>query len=405
MLTKRLVDAATPRQTEYQLFDGEIPGLALRVHPNASKVYALFYRNSTGRKRTLTLGRHGAITPEQARRLAKERLAEVTRGADPAGERQRVRHAPDLAALVERYRAEHLAFKKPSTRTRAEGLLKRIVLPAIGKMKAEAVTRTDILALHRAHRETPVEANRAVTLLSGIFTWAEDEGLVLPEGNPCRRIKKHTERRRERYLSAQELARLGGALAQAERDASEPAAAILAIRLLLLTGCRKSEILGLRWEDVDLERSCLRLPDSKTGAKTVLLGAAALQLLAKAAQQGPWVCPGGRAGEPLKNLYKPWGRICKAAGLAGVRPHDLRHGYVSIGAVGGESLVVIGAIVGHSAAGMTERYAHLSDDPVRAAADRISSAIAAAMSGVDPAPVRMHPRTGGHAGPHDRRRR
>ena len=154
MLTKRLVNAATPRQTEYQLFDGEIPGLALRVHPNASKVYALFYRNSTGRKRTLTLGRHGAITPEQARRLAKDRLAEVTRGADPAGERQRVRHAPDLAALVERYRAEHLAFKKPSTRVRAEGLLKRIVLPAIGKMKAEAVTRTDILALHRAHRES-----------------------------------------------------------------------------------------------------------------------------------------------------------------------------------------------------------------------------------------------------------
>jgi len=395
VLTKRLVDAAAPRETEYQVYDGEIPGLALRVNPNSRKVYTLFYRTLSGRKRTLTLGVHGAITPEQARRLAKDRLAEVTRGGDPAGERQRSRHAPDLAALIERYRAEHLAFKKASTRTRAEGLLKRIILPTVGKMKAEAVTRPDILALHRAHRETPVEANRAVTLLSGIFTWAEDEGLVLPEGNPCRRIKKHTERRRDRYLSAQELARLGGALARAEQDGSEPAAAIRAIRLLLLTGCRKSEILGLRWEDVDLERSCLRLPDSKTGAKTVLLGAAALQLLAQVEQQGPWVCPGGRAGEPLKNLYKPWGRICKAAGVAGVRPHDLRHGYVSIGAVGGESLVVIGAIVGHSAAGMTERYAHLSDDPVRAAADRISSAIAAAMSGADPVPVRMHPGTRG----------
>ena len=398
VLTKRLVDAAAPRETEYQVYDGEIPGLALRVNPNSRKVYTLFYRTLSGRKRTLTLGVHGAITPEQARRLAKDRLAEVTQGGDPAGERQRSRHAPDLAALIERYRTEHLAFKKPSTRIRAEGLLKRIILPAVGKMKAEAVTRPDILALHRAHRETPVEANRAVTLLSGIFTWAEDGGLVLPEGNPCRRVKKHIERRRERYLSAQELARLGAALARAEREASEPAAAILAIRLLLLTGCRKSEILGLRWEDVDLERSCLRLPDSKTGAKTVLLGAAALQLLAEAAQQGPWVCPGGRAGEPLKNLYKPWGRICKAAGVAGVRPHDLRHGYVSIGAVGGESLVVIGAIVGHSAAGMTERYAHLSDDPVRAAADRISSAIAAAMSGGDLAPVRRHPGAGAGGG-------
>ncbi len=236
VLTKRLVDAAAPRETEYQVYDGEIPGLALRVNPNSRKVYTLFYRTLSGRKRTLTLGVHGAITPEQARRLAKDRLAEVTRGGDPAGERQRSRYAPDLAALIERYRAEHLALKKASTRTRAEGLLKRIILPAVSKMKAEAVTRTDILALHRAHRETPVEANRAVTLLSGIFTWAEDEGLVLPDGNPCRRIKKHTERRRERYLSAQELARLGAALARAEKEGSEPATAILAIRLLLLTG-------------------------------------------------------------------------------------------------------------------------------------------------------------------------
>jgi integrase len=404
VLTKRLVTAAAPRATEYQIFDGEIPGLALRVHPNSQKIYALFYRTATGRKRTLTLGKHGALTPEQARRLAKERLAEVTRGGDPAGERQRVRHTPDLAALAERYREEHLAHKKASTRARAEGLLNRIILPALGKMKAEAVTRADVMALHRAHRETPVEANRAVTLLSGIFTWAEDEGMVLREGNPCRRIKKHPEHRRERYLSAQELARLGAALARAERDAGEPAAAILAIRLLLLTGCRKSEILGLRWENVDLERSCLRLPDSKTGAKTVLLGAAALQLLAEAKHEGPWVCPGGRAGEPLKNLYKPWGRICKAAGVAGVRPHDLRHSYVSIGAVGGESLVVVGAIVGHSAAGMTERYAHLSDDPVRAAADRISSTIAAAMSGAAPAPVRTYPGTRSGGGSRGRRR-
>jgi integrase len=204
--------------------------------------------------------------------------------------------------------------------------------------------------------------NRAVTLLSGIFTWAEDGGVILPKGNPCRRIKKHAERHRQRYLSAQELARLGAALARAKSAASEPPAAILAIRLLLLTGCRKSEITGLRWEDVDLERSCLRLPDSKTGAKTVLLGAPALQLLVEAERQGQWVCPGGRAGEPLKNIYKPWGRICKAAGVAGVRPHDLRHSYVSVATAGGESLVVVGAIVGHSSADMTERYSHFSDD-------------------------------------------
>jgi integrase len=390
VLTKRLVDGATPKETEYQIYDGEIPGLALRVNPNGRKVYTLFYRTLSGRKRTLTLGVHGALTPDQARRLGKDRLAEVTRGTDPAAERQRAKHAPHLAALIERYRAEHLADKKPSTRVRAEGLLKRIILPALGQMKAEEVTKPDVLAFHRAHRSTPVEANRALTLLSGIFTWAEDQGLVLRAGNPCRRIKKHPETRRERYLSAQELARLGAALSRAERDGSETAAAILAVRLLLLTGCRKSEILGLRWDDVDLDRRCLRLADSKTGAKTVLLGAPALQLLATAERRSPWVCPGGRrreGGEPLKNLYKPWGRLCKAAGIGGVRPHDLRHSYVSVGAGGGESLAIVGAIVGHSTTGMTERYAHLSDDPVRAAADRISSAIAAAMDGGETANV------------------
>jgi integrase len=395
VLSKRLVDAAVPRSTEYQVFDGEIPGLALRVSPKGRKVYALFYRTATGRKRTLTLGSHGALTPEQARRLAKDRLAGVTRGEDPAAERQRARHAPDIAALVERYRLEHLVLKKPSTRHRAEGLLNRIILPAFGRMKVEAVTRADVLALHRGHRETPVEANRAITLLSGIFTWAEDSGLVFPQGNPCRRIKKHPERRRERYLSAREFALLGAALADAERHAKEAPAAILAIRLLLLTGCRKSEVLGLRWEDVDFERACLRLPDSKTGAKTVPLGAPALKLLAEAERVGPWVCPGGRRGESIKNLYKPWGRICRAAGVTGVRPHDMRHSYVSAGASGGESLVIVGAIVGHSAAGMTERYAHLSDDPVRAAADRISSQISAAMNQTKIAPVAPAARQGG----------
>jgi len=219
---------------------------------------------------------------------------------------------------------------------------------------------------------------------------------TVPAGNPCRRIKKHAERRRERYLSSQELARLGVALADAERRASEPPAAILAIRLLLLTGCRKSEILGLRWEHVDFERACLRLPDSKTGTKTVPLGAPVLELLAEAERLSPWVCPGGRRGEPLKNLYKPWGRICRAAGITGVRPHDMRHSYVSAGTAGGESLVIVGAIVGHSAAGMTERYAHLSDDPVRAAADRISSAISAAMAAPGTAELRrLRPRSNG----------
>jgi integrase len=210
---------------------------------------------------------------------------------------------------------------------------------------------------------------------------AEVWGERAPGSNPCRYVEKFRERKRERFLSAEELARLADALEQAEGN--EPLSAVAAIRLLILTGCRLSEILSLRWEWVDSERGCLILPDSKTGAKTVPLGAPALRVLTELSWQedSPYVLPAERGTGHFIGIQKPWQRIRGAARLNDVRLHDLRHSFASVAVSGGDSLYLVGKVLGHRQSRTTERYAHLKDDPLRAVADRTSGRIAAMMEG------------------------
>jgi integrase len=217
-------------------------------------------------------------------------------------------------------------------------------------------------------------------VLGAVLAFAVGRGLRAD--NPARGVKLNKGRKIERFLSAGELARLGEALAAAEREGCNPAA-IAAIRLLLLTGCRKNEILGLRWEWVDTGRGLLRLPDSKTGAKAVPLGAPALVVLAGLPRRmgSPWVLPAAKGNGHLVGLPRVWGKIAKAAGLTGVRLHDLRHGFASVAVADGASLYILGKVLGHTQARTTEKYAHLDDDPVRAVADRTAKKIAAAMQG------------------------
>jgi integrase len=211
---------------------------------------------------------------------------------------------------------------------------------------------------------------------------------VLPDGsNPCRHVERFAEEHRERFLSEQELARLGAALKHAERlgresDGESPFA-VAAVRLLVLTGCRMSEILTLRWQDVDLDAGLLRLPDSKTGKKTVRLNAPARELLAALPriEGNPFVVVGGRDGEYLKDLERPWRRIRERAALANVRLHDLRHSFASVAAAGGHSLPIIGALLGHTQSATTQRYAHLGADPLRQASEAIGKRLETAMSG------------------------
>ena len=225
----------------------------------------------------------------------------------------------------------------------------------------------------------PYQANRVLAVLSKMFNLAERWGLRPDGSNPCRHVEKFGERKRERMLSASELSRLGEALAG--HDGSPFVAG--AVKLLIFTGARLGEILGLRWDWVDLDRGEARLPDSKSGAKTLHLPPPALAALATLPriEGNSFVIVGHRAGAPLVNLEKPWRAIRATAGLDDFRLHDLRHAFASIAASSGLGLPIIGKILGHTQPATTARYAHLASDPVKAAAAAVAEKIASAMVG------------------------
>ena len=382
-LTNRTVAATRPRDRDVFVWDDELPGFGLRVKPSGVKSYVIQYRNRHNDSRRITIGRHGVIGPEKARRKAKKMLADVQDGADPATERKDDREALTVAELAEKYLREHAApHKKPRSVEEDQRLLRLHVLPALGRKKVAGITRADITGLHHAMRDTPGAANRTLALVSKMLNLAEKWGLRPDGSNPCRHVDRYPERKMERFLSVDELGRLGAVLAEAERTATELRSVIAAVRLLMFTGARLGEILNLEWSHVDFEWSCLRLPESKTGAKVIHLNAPALEVLNGIERDGsPWVIAGRDPDKPLVNLRKPWHRIRKAAGLDNVRLHDLRHSFASVGAAGGLSLPMIGALLGHTQAATTQRYAHLAADPLKQAADMIGERIRAAING------------------------
>ena len=387
-LTKRRVDGLKPRDQDYVEWDSEVPGFGVRVRPSGKKSYILKYRVGGGRGGTIrkpTIGAHGAITCDQARAIAKVWLADVAKGGDPSAERKAKREALTVAELCDRYLAEHaIPQKKPRSVEEDRRNIRVHILPALGGKRVATVTGTDILKLYRSMRDTPIAANRTLALLRTMFNLAETEDWKLraPASNPCRRIgrkERYPEHKRERFLTTDEWKRLADALNQS----TEPPNAVVAIRLLAFTGCRRSEILTLRWEHVDFDAACLRLPESKTGAKIVYLNAPALEVLASITRidDNPYVIVGRRPGSHLIDLQSPWQRIRREARLEGVRLHDLRHSYASVGAGAGLSLPIIGKMLGHSRAETTERYAHLAPDPLKTAVERVGAEIAAAMKG------------------------
>jgi integrase len=275
-----------------------------------------------------------------------------------------------------------------------------------GGIKAEALTQGQVAALHSKFKESPFAANRFLAVISKCFAWGSGRGL-LPEGhiNPARGVERYKEHSRERFLTSEELSRLGDALREGETvgltyeiDETKPKArhapkvdkrrtkldpfAAAAIRLLILTGARLREILDAKWQHADFERGILFLPDSKTGPKPVYLGAAALTILASLPrlEGNPHIIAGMKDGAPRADLKKPWAAVTRAAGLKGLRIHDLRHSFASVGAGASLGLPIIGKLLGHSQPSTTARYAHLDADPMLRAAEAIGSTIAAAMS-------------------------
>ena len=379
-ITKRAVDALAAREREYMLWDRDIKGFGVRVHPSGRKVYLVKYRHR-GQVVKKTIGPCGVIPPVAARARAAEiitmaRTGRDLRGRVPSPRKDGVATVRDFAR---RFLEDYVPARcKPSSAHSYEHSIRRHVLPRLGSRRIVDVTRGDVAILHHEMRAIPYAANRTLGILSAMFTAAELWGLR-PEGsNPCRLVKRFREQPRERFLSDAEYRRLGAVLREAEGTGAVAAPAIAAIRLLMLTGCRLSEIMSLRWENVALEAAELRLPDSKTGARIVLLGRPAVAVLRGIARDeaNPWVITGRRPGSRLASLHYPWGRIRKCAGLDDVRLHDLRHSFASGGLLVGEGLPTIGRLLGHSQVQTTARYAHLADDLVRTAANRIADYIA-----------------------------
>ncbi|MBL4725158.1 MAG: tyrosine-type recombinase/integrase [Rhizobiaceae bacterium] len=379
-ISKRVVDNLQPGNL---VWDTDIVGFAVR-RQRRDKIYALKARVA-GRQRWFSIGLHGnPWTPDAARREALAILGEIAKGLDPALMRDAESKIPSVKKLADRFMDEEVKPKrKPNTIIQYQDFLDRLVEPKIGKLRVDQVKLSDIAALHHGIRKTPYQANRVLAVLSAMFSWAGLVGIRERNTNPCIGISKFKEQKRERFLSVDELANIGEVLRQCEQDETETPYAIGAIRLLIFTGCRRDEILTLKWNYIDTDKSVLYLPDSKTGQKVVHLNAPALETLSKIPkiEGNEFVIVGKREGERLVNIRKIWFRICALAEIEGVRVHDLRHSFASVGASGGASLLIIGKLLGQTQAATTARYAHLADDPIKTANEKIGQEIAAAMSG------------------------
>lgn len=387
-ITKRAVDGLrVPEAGEAVLWDSEIKGFGVRIQRGGAKTYILQYRAGSGRGvplRKYTIGRHGSPwTVTNARTEARRVLGLVASGKDPAALKTAKREAETVADLAKDFLTKHLETKrKARTIEEYRRLLDKIILPSLGKRKVRDVARAEVAKLHHGLREAPYEANRVLAVLSKMFALAEAWGLRdAAAGNPARGIEKYPEQKRERMLSAEELGRLGDALRAYQEAGGSPYVAG-AVGLLVFTGARLSEVLGLRWEWIDFERAEARLPDSKSGAKTIHLPAPAMAVLASLVRldANPHVIMGMKPGMPLVNLEKPWRAIRSMAGLHDLRLHDLRHAFASIAASSGMSLPIIGKMLGHTQAATTARYAHLASDPVKAATASVADKIDQAMN-------------------------
>jgi integrase len=382
-------------------WDVDHAGFGLRVEPSGSKTFLVRYRPGGGRKapkRFLTIGRYGKLTPDEGRAEARKVLSASELGLDPAAERLRKRKEMSVSGLCDLYLEMGVETKKPLTVAGDRGRIDRHIKPLIGSKRAFEVTTADVERLMKdiAAGKTRADfktgrsrsrvivrggkgaATRTVGLLGGIFSFAQRQGIRAD--NPCRGVRRYPDKASERFLSPAEIANLGAVLSKVELQGAN-SSAVNIIRLLAMTGARRNEIAGLRWDEVDLDRACLRLKDSKTGAKVIQLGAAPILLLSglKPTNSSTYVFPATSGTSHFQGIKRVWQAVRKEAGFPDLRLHDLRHSFASIGLASGDTLSLIGALLGHSNARTTGRYAHLADDPKKNAANRISGEIARAL--------------------------
>ncbi len=411
-LTDRTAGAITANNGDTVYWDGELTGFGVRVRATGRKTW-VFQTRVRGRLRWFTLGPcaapgttnggtgkagngrmaagttgSGSMGADEARAEAQRIAALAKQGIDPRegpnGQGEAPEEAPpSVADLGHRFLEDYVPVHcKPLTQVHYRRMVEKLIVPAIGGMPAGEVLRRDVAELHHALRATPYQANRMLGVLSKMFTLAEVWGWRPDGTNPCRHVKLYREHKRERFLSPEEMARLGAVLRAAE---DEMPSAVAAIRLLLLTGCRMSEICGLRWEYVAADE--IELPDSKTGSRAVPLSPEARAVLASLPREpgNPFVFPGRFPGTRRVNLQRPWNIVRQRAGLEDVRLHDLRHSFASRALALGESLTMIGKLLGHTQVQTTARYAHLARNSIQNAAARIADSIGDSLAeGADP---------------------
>jgi integrase len=372
-LVKRL---PAPAKGNRLTFDDGVSGFAARITAAGHRGFVLNYEKD-GRQRRYTIGSLGDWTTADARARARELRREIDQGGDPMANIEAERAAPTMAELCDRFEQEHLPRKRQGTADDYRQMLRNHIRPHFGAhAKVQDVRFADVDALHRkiTNSGAPYAANRCVAIVSRLFSLAVQ--WHWRETNPAKGIERNVEYRRQRYLTADELTRLTQALANhPDRQTAD------IIRLLLLTGARKGEVLSMRWTDLDLANGIWSKPASSTKQKqdhTVPLSAPARQLLSTIERSGDYVFPGAGASGHVVEIKKSWAAVCRAAGIDGLRIHDLRHSFAAELASGGASLPLIGALLGHSNPVTTHRYSHLFQDPQRAAVERVGATIAAA---------------------------
>ena len=403
-LTKRFVDAIRPDRSGRDVFrwdagDGALKGFGIRMKPSGAASYIVQYRNKEGRTRRLVIGKVGTLTPDEARNLAGDALRAVAGGGDPSAERHAVRGAVTVSELCDLYRAETKGRIKASTWCSDRSRIETHVKPLIGQFTVRSLTTADIermkadIIAGKTARPRKVEgrggiatggagvAARTLGMVVTILEYAR-KSLKLIKENPARDVKKPPDRKQRRFLTVEEMAKIGQAIRESQAEGGN-ATALAAIRLLLLTGLRRMECLALRRAWVDGRAGCIRFEDTKSGPQLRPIGREAVKLIEAqpAGEGGPWVFPASHGDGHMVGLPKVLARICAQAGLEGVTVHMLRHSFAATAAEMGFSELTIAGLLGHSVPGITARYAHVPDSALIAAADRVAMRIASALDG------------------------
>ena len=375
-ITKRFVESLAPNpEKPTQHWDSALKGFGIIVLPSGRRTYCIQYRNQHRILKRLKIGVHGQITTEEARALARKNLAGVTHGEDPTQDKKQTKALFTLHDLVRDYIERHGQQKRQKSLKEDQKLLKNHILPKLGALKVAQVVRRDIETFHLRLEKTPYQANRALSLLSKMFSLAVSWDWRLD--NPAKGIKKYQEEKRDRWLNEEELNRMWAVL---DKYSSHLTSHLF--KFLLLTGARKGEAMNATWDQFDLTKGVWTKPSHMTKQKKkeyLPLSEKALDVLQTLTslntEKSPYLFPGRVAGEPIKEVKTFWNRVLKESELTGVRIHDLRHTHASHLVSSGLSLSIVGKLLGHTQASTTQRYAHLADEPLRQAAELFGSKI------------------------------